>query len=163
MTNDKPSVLARGFSVNDNKKRGGDQDVRTPKWLFKQLHEQFKFCLDPCDSVTHPGWLGVESYNLDRGEDGLRLPWLGSVFVNPPWNNIQEWFEKARCELSEGNCDFVVFLVPSRVETQWFHNFLESEFLMHHRFLKGRVQFAGRDNPYIIGISIFVLWRNLYE
>lgn len=159
------SVLGRSMSIDGDKeeksKRGGNQDTRTPLEFFNKLDEQFQFDLDPCDSLEKPKWLGIEAYNLNNDQDGLELPWFGNVFVNPPWNDIQSWIDKAEKELEKENCRFVVFLVPSRVETRWFHHILESEYLMNHIFLKSRMQFDEKDNPYVIGISIFTFWRGI--
>jgi len=35
---------------------------------------------------VNPNWLGLRSYNLNRGEDMLNLPWTKSFFVNLPLN-----------------------------------------------------------------------------
>ena len=151
------SVLSRSFSINGR----GNQDIRTPIWFFDKLNRQFNFNLDPCDSIEKPSWLGINAYNLGRNEDGLIEEWNGNIFVNPPWNNIFPWIRKAEAELFLENARFIVLLVPSRTETKWFHHLLESEYLLNHRFLKSRMTFDDHENSFVIGISIFTLWRNV--
>ncbi len=156
------SVLARSFSVNENgNSKKPKQDIRTPLILFSTLNQQFNFDLDPCDSNEKENWLSLDSYNLNRNENGLDLNWYGNVFVNPPWNKIFPWIKKAEYELKEGNCNFVVFLLPSRVETKWWHHLLGSKYLMNYTFLKSRVKFDDHPDSYVIGITIFTLWRKL--
>lgn len=153
------SILAKSMSIDGKSKRGGKQDVRTPHDLFFELHSQFVFDLDPCDSREKPGWLEIPSFNLDDGEDGLKMDWYPNVFINPPWADIQPWIDKAEHELSMGHSRLVVFLVPNRTETKWYHSLLESDYLLTYRFLKKRVHFDGQKGPYVTGIGIFVLWQ----
>ncbi len=158
------SVLSKAFSVNENgESKKPKQDIRTPLSLFNKLNLQFNFDLDPCDSNEKENWLPVNiSYNLNRKENGLELTWFGNVFVNPPWNNIFPWIKKAESELKEGNCNFVVFLLPSRVETKWWHHLLGSKHFMNLTYLPSRVKFDDHPDSYVIGISIITLWRKLF-
>lgn len=154
MSNGKLSQLANSTLTSGKT----SQDLRTPKKLFQQLNHIYKFDLDPCDSNEFENWLGIRSYNLNRNEDGLKLPWIGNIFVNPPFNDIRTWFNKAEREIKNGNARLIVFLVPSRTETKWFHSFLNSEYLMNHSYLNKRVTFANFDSAFIIGMSVFTLW-----
>jgi hypothetical protein len=147
------SVLAKAFLTSGN----GSQDVRTPHDVFERLDAQYRFDLDPCDSIEKPDWLGIPSYNLNRGLNGLKLPWYGNVFVNPPWNDIQTWITKAFIELEDKRANFVIFFIPSRTETNWYHRLLNSEFFLNLSFLNKRVHFDGQKGPYVTGISVFCL------
>ena len=70
----------------------GDRDAWcTPAWLTALLPE---VDLDPC-SNPRSTVRAVRSYQLERGEDGLALPWAGAVFVNPPYGNPLPWAERA--------------------------------------------------------------------
>lgn len=54
------------------------------------------FDLDPCSS-PRSHILATHSYELERGEDGLVLPWrprVWSVFVNGPYSNPKPWCER---------------------------------------------------------------------
>ena len=52
--------------------------------------------LDPCSSNAFNEVVRADKiYSLDdRGEDGLKLPWTGNVFVNPPGGLVKEFWRK---------------------------------------------------------------------
>ncbi len=113
------------------------QDWGTPGWLFERLDAEFGFTLDPCaspENATCPRF-------YTREDDGLSLPWQGSVFVNPPYGQeLGRWIEKACKSAREGAT--VVCLLPARTDTIWFHRWV----LPHAselRFFRGRIRFAG--------------------
>lgn len=69
------------------------------------------------------------------------------VFVNPPYGLIvRKFLNKARLELRCGNADVVVFVVPARTDTVWFHQHLWDD--ATHRPRPGvQLRFRrGRDN-----------------
>lgn len=57
---------------------------------------------DPCtEAMFEPVVGALTSYSiLDRGEDGLVLPWLGHVICNPPGGLVREFWRKAVAEVS---------------------------------------------------------------
>lgn len=93
--------------------------------------------LDPC-SNPFKSVPAIRHYVGQHGQDGLALPWGESfpriynntvqthwrnpftVFVNPPWNNIGPWVEKAFAEYQAGHCTEVIMLLPARTETRWY-------------------------------------------
>lgn len=97
-----------------------DQTWNTPEWFIGRLTQALGLVgLDPCSNE----WSVVRArteYRLERGEDGLSLPWAdrGLVFVNPPFGReIPRWM--LRCETS--GAEEVVALVPARVDAKWWH------------------------------------------
>lgn len=152
------SVLAR-LLVSQN----GVQDRRTPKNVFDLLHKEFAFDLDPCTSESEPGNLGIPYFTKEM--DGLKQSWqeYSSIFINPPFRDMKKWVEKIHDELKKADRMTVVLLAPSKTETRWWHQLLESEFLEEVRFQKGRMIFEGHENPFIIGISFFVLKKDYDE
>jgi hypothetical protein len=51
-------------------------------------------------------------------DDGLSLPWHGTVFVNPPYGRqLPAWIAKAHAEVEQGNARLVVALIPARTDT----------------------------------------------
>jgi site-specific DNA-methyltransferase (adenine-specific) len=111
-----------GSLVNDN--------WATPKWLYDQLDEEFKFDYDPCP--------------LNADFDGLMVEWGKSNFVNPPYNRVDKpkFIQKAYCEWLLGKT--CVLLIPAATGTRQFH-----ELILPHaeiRFLKGRVAFEGYNS-----------------
>ena len=82
----------------------------TPPDIVKALGE---FDLDPCSPINPPWRLAPKWFT--EVEDGLKQPWYGRVFMNPPYGNAtKKWLKK----LSEhGNGIALVF---ARVETKMF-------------------------------------------
>lgn len=62
---------------------GGSPDWYTPPWLFARL--ALRFDLDPCSpALPVAPWIPAAArYSLPQ--DGLRLPWVGRVWLNPPY------------------------------------------------------------------------------
>lgn len=65
-------------------------------------------------------WYGVE-------QDGLVQPWLGDVWCNPPFDNIEAWVEKAWAEMmAQHRPKTIAMLLPAnRTEQPWFQAQIE--------------------------------------
>jgi phage N-6-adenine-methyltransferase len=109
----------------------------TPPELFAQLAARFGgFDLDPCAS---PENAKCPRY-FTRQDDGLRQPWTGRVFCNPPYGReIARWVEKA-WEAAQATAEVVVLLLPARTDTRWWHDYCARGEV---EFLPGRVRFGG--------------------
>src|SRR3990172_8491346 len=99
---------------------------QTPKATYALLNREFRFTDDPCP-------LG--------GKGGLLREWRGAVSVNPPYGSeVPKWIRKAIHEIVAGRSTVVVFLLPARTDTRWFH-----ELVLPHaaqlRFVRGRLRF----------------------
>ena len=95
-------------------------DWRTPKDVYDQLDKEFHFNFDPCP--TNPDF------------DGLKISWKERNFVNPPYGReIGKWIKKGFDEAQLGK--LVVFLIPSRTDTIWWH-----EFINEYRKRKAQLQ-----------------------
>lgn len=105
----------------------------TPKTLFNELNKEFNFNFDPCP---------LNSEDLTS----LFKDWKGSIFINPPYSNIANFMDKAILEIKKGNAHTIVFLVPARTDTKWFHNYV-LKFNGEIRFIKGRLRFNNSKNP----------------
>lgn len=102
----------------------------TPQALYAELDAEFHFTLDPCP---------MDDAERIMELDGLARSWAGErIFCNPPYGrNVWRWLDKAR----EAEC--AVFLLPSRTDTQWFHDYaLKADEI---RFVKGRLRFGDAD------------------
>ena len=104
--------------------------------VFKTLG---RIDLDPCSNV-YKSVPAIRHYVGQHGQDGLSLPWGQphprvsvnrdsvievwtqpfTVFVNPPWNNIGPWVDKAFAEYQSGHCTDVIMLLPARTELAWY-------------------------------------------
>lgn len=101
----------------------------TPKEVYEVLDEEFGFSFDPC-----PLFSGDVTW--------LLKDWSGRVFVNPPYNNIWEFMNKAVLEIQRERVELAVFLVPSRTDTKWWHDFV-MKYAKEVRYIRGRLKFGG--------------------
>ena len=115
-------------------------DWSTPKDFYDKLNDEFNFTFDPCP--------------LHSKVDGLKIEWGTSVFVNPPYSNIKDFLIKAHEELDKES-KTIVFLVPSRTDTKWFHEYVYGKAEL--RFIKGRLKFGNAKNsaPFPSMLCIF--------
>ena len=59
----------------------GKNEWLTPPSILQRLGT---FDLDPCAPVNRPWDIAAHHYTVE--DDGLRLPWHGRVFCNPPYD-----------------------------------------------------------------------------
>tara|TARA_R110000787_G_scaffold158123_1_gene272052 strand:+ start:13842 stop:14255 length:414 start_codon:yes stop_codon:yes gene_type:complete len=107
----------------------------TPIYIKTDLNKEFHFDdFDPCPLNDNPLI------------NGLDLEWANSTFVNPPYSRLKTtkkngigWVEKAHIEAGKGKT--VVMLIPSRTDTQWFHDIIiKNDYEV--RFIRGRLTFG---------------------
>ena len=81
-------------------------------------------------------------------DDGLKKDWTDeTVFVNPPYSNCYGWAKKCFNEVKEDKAKKIVFLVPARVDTKWFHEFcFDSTYVSEICFFKGRLKFGNQKS-----------------
>jgi len=122
----------------------------TPRDLFDELDSEFNFDVDVAS--TDENALCEKHYTKEQ--DGLKQPWSGNVWCNPPYGReIVNWMRKAS-ETDRGGV--VVCLVPARTDTKWWH-----EYVVGHasevRFIRGRLKFGGADTgaPFPSAIVIY--------
>ena len=115
-------------------------DWRTPKATYDELNKEFQFDFDPCPT--------------DPSFDGLTISWGQRNFVNPPYGReIPKWIAKGFDEASKGK--LVVFLIPSRTDTAWWHDYVMKADEI--RFIRGRLKFEGAQHnaPFPSCIVVF--------
>jgi hypothetical protein len=115
------------------------QIVRTPYWVYDVIREYFNATwFDPCP--VNPTF------------DGLEIPWEAFNYVNPPYNNISPFIEKAITETKRGNVS--LFLVPLRMDSAWMVQHIWG----HYEIIpiRGRITFEGykRSMPFGIGLVL---------
>lgn len=100
------------------------QEWYTPPFITTRVKDYFgRIDLDPCSNIYRS--VPAKKHIIgEAGEDGLKADWDGVVFINPPWNNIKPWAEKAIQEVDKHNHFFM--LVPNRTETAWFQLLIAS-------------------------------------
>jgi phage N-6-adenine-methyltransferase len=92
------------------------------------------FDLDPCSPGDRRPWdTAAKHYSLE--DDGLRKPWEGRVWLNPPYSSAAQWMARL-AEHNQGTA-----LIFARTETRmWFdHIWPRASGLL---FLKGRLRFC---------------------
>lgn len=112
---------------------GGTDQWLTPPWLLNALGP---FDLDPCAPIVRPWPTAAKHYTIE--DDGLRQPWEGRVWCNPPYSTAGRWMHRL-AEHSTGTA-----LLFARTETAlWFdHIWPRATALL---FLRGRLKFHLSD------------------
>lgn len=153
----------------------------TPPELYAELDHEFHFDFDPCPSnptrqcpkckgrrtiaamlvPTYESSLMGNEPPCDNCNgtgkekfDGLSIAWGKSNYVNPPYGReIGKWLAKGVMEWKKGKT--VVFLIPSRTDTKWWHDYVMKADEI--RFIKGRLKFSSHENsaPFPSAIVIF--------
>jgi transcriptional regulator with XRE-family HTH domain len=97
----------------------------TPPEILGRLYEVVggAFTLDPCSPVrTGPRAPVRARIRYVAEDDSLNLPWMGAVFMNPPYGRaLPRWTAKARTEAETGRASVVFGLIPARTDTRWWH------------------------------------------
>src|SRR5215470_16136369 len=134
------------------------ENWETPKELLEPLYSVFGiFDLDPC-SPTSDGrttFVKARTY-FTEADDGLSLPWFGTVYMNPPYGrSIHHWTAKAKAEVAQGNAELVIGLIPARPDTSYWHRDVAGSASVF--FLRGRLRF-GEANQVAPFPSCLVVW-----
>lgn len=122
----------------------------TPPDFFRRLDDEFKFNLDVASSEDNH--LCSSFYTIS--DNALSKPWTGTCFCNPPYSRgLYKWIQYGYQQSLLGNT--IVFLIPSRTDTKWFHDFCLP--FGEIRFIKGRLKFGGSHNsaPFPSMVVIF--------
>jgi phage N-6-adenine-methyltransferase len=119
-------------------------DRETPPAFFELLEQRFSgFDLDVAAAAHNAK---CERY-YDRESDGLTQPWLGFVWCNPPYSDLESWVDKAWDEWRAGRPGLIVMLLPAnRPEQPWWQTHVEPfrdrpNSPLRVEFLPGRLRF----------------------
>lgn len=120
--------------------------------FFDVLDKEFCFTLDVAASTKNAKC----PIFYTKEEDGLIQPWNGVVWCNPPYGRgIDKWILKAKTVAENGDAT-VVMLLPSRTDTQWWHNYVMNA--EEVRFVKGRIPYnKGQGTRFA---NVVVIFRN---
>lgn len=111
----------------------------TPKWIFDELG--IPFDLDPSSphdmSTNVPATLKYTVF-----DDGLKKPWIGRVWMNPPYGaETYQWIQRM---VEHGNGIALVF---SRTDAAWCQEAMRNASAM--LFIAGRIEFVpGKENQH---------------
>ena len=125
----------------------------TPQDLFDKLNNEFQFTLDVCAT---PENAKCDKF-YTKEQDGLKHPWKGIVWCNPPYGRgIGQWVRRALFASVSGST--VVMLLPARTDTKWFHDYIYKRNNVEIRFIRGRLKFGGSKNsaPFPSMVVVFM-------
>lgn len=90
---------------------GGSDEWLTPRALVDAVGP---FDLDPCSPGTRRPWdTAFKHYGIE--DDGLRQPWEGRIWLNPPYSSAGRWLARL-AEHGSGTA-----LIFARTETRMWH------------------------------------------
>lgn len=137
----------------------------TPEHILSMVIEVMgRIDLDPCsNSKTDPHVPATYHYTAE--DDGLALPWCGSVFLNPPYGRvIGEWVTKLVGEFETGEVAQAIALVPARTDTAWWDKLTScGRTIPLVCFVQGRLTFIGNDDPAPFPSALIYLGDNRTE
>jgi hypothetical protein len=117
-----------------------DKNNTTDVWLTPPdlINSLGSFDLDPCCPNNLPWKTATNFYSLDNGQDGLSLPWVGRIWLNPPYSCWVPFLEKLK-KHNNG-----IALIFARTETRGFfdHVWSGADSIL---FIKRRVKFVKAD------------------
>jgi hypothetical protein len=111
----------------------------TPKWVFDEL--AIRFDLDPAS--PHDMETAVPAAaKYTRFDDGLKKPWQGRVWLNPPYGkDTAAWMSRMA---AHGNGIALVF---SRTAAAWCQSAMKTAAAI--LFVSGRIEFVpGKENAH---------------
>lgn len=103
---------------NKKYKSKPSDEQSTPQEFFDGVNARYRFSLDVC--ATKENAKCSEYYT--EAEDGLKQPWCGVVWCNPPYSDPSPWLKKA-VELTARSYVTTVVLVRVDTSTKWWHKY----------------------------------------
>ena len=125
-----PSATKKTSGFTHETSTGKTDEWFTPASILTSIG--LRYSLDVCS----PG-AGETHVHADRHltitDDGLTTPWHGTVWMNPPYSDVQPWMRKL-ADHGDG-----IALVFNRTDTVWFQEaFIEAAVVC---FVAGRIKF----------------------
>lgn len=159
------TIAGESLDQRENRWGGGKpfgkvkNDWETPPDIFKRLVMEFGgFDLDPAANSSNK----MCNRYFDKSDDGLKKPWWGRIYLNPPYSECGKWTAKALKEIKRGATTLVVALLPVDTSTKAFHDHILGK--AEIRFLSKRLKYyyLGKPGPHAARFpSMIVIWRRL--
>ena len=125
------SVTRKALGTNESNSGGSDEWL-TPRAVLDALGP---FDLDPCSPLPERRPWSTARHHLTIADDGLRTPWVGRVWCNPPYADAGRWLARL-AEHGTGTA-----LVFARTETRAWHDHVWAK-ATGVLFIKGRLKFC---------------------
>lgn len=125
-------------------------DWRTPRWLFDKIAADYAFTIDLAASAENAL---CPRFYADN-DSAFNHSWANEIaWLNPPYGReLPTWCRFAHLA-SENDNAVVVALIPARVGTSWWHDYVAPHEV---HFLRGRLHFDGVPNPAPFDSAIIV-------
>src|SRR3954471_3025513 len=111
----------------------------TPPHIIQALGSSSSFDLDPCAAPMPRPWDTAQNHYTWPEQDGLKLPWEGRVWLNPPYGRAMTDWLKKMCRHNKGTA-----LIFARTETEAYREFVWP-YASGILFLRGRLHFHYAD------------------
>ena len=137
--NDEPAPTRELLAQSDQ------NDWRTPRRFLDAARAVMGgIDLDPASSPEANETVQAANFYTEN-EDGLKQPWRGRVWLNPPYGGqAREFVERLVREYEVGNVTAALALVNSHpTETVWFQRLFRYTIC----FIRGRIDFGGPSRP----------------
>ena len=136
------NILKAAEQAHNHRAQGtGENEWYTPnEYLDAARSVLGGFDLDPASSDTAQEKIQAASY-YTKDEDGLKRPWHGRVWLNPPYSQpLISHFIDRLCEAAEsGEIDAAILLTHNYTDTRWFHKAAATADAIC--FTRGRIKF----------------------
>lgn len=155
-------LTAANHAVSADPDYDGDEWYTPTEYIEAARQLMGGIDLDPASSAEAQEIVKAGAYFTKR-DDGLSQPWMGCVWLNPPYSTpaIKFFVAKLISEYQIGNVTEAVILTNNSSDTAWFHDLLSR---FPACFTRGRVQFW-RANHETFGArqgqTLFYLGDNL--
>jgi len=116
--------------------------LRTPPHIWRTFGP---IDLDPCAGLET--CIGATNYALERGENGLELPWFGFIYCNPPFSEKEAWADKC---IQHRNG---LLMLPERGSAPWFGPLAKEA--GHYWVMGQKINFEGGPSSNNLGSVIF--------
>ena len=139
----------------------GDQENYTPEYIIENARMVLgTIDLDPASCELAQKIVKAKTYFTEE-DNGLEHPWIGNVFLNPPYQMplIRQFTNKLIDELS--NIKSAILLTNNSADTLWFHKCAINATAIC--FTKGRIYFYTVDREEtrpVNGQAFFYLGRD---
>jgi phage N-6-adenine-methyltransferase len=124
----------------------------TPMTFFRKMQRRYgPFDLDVCALPDNAKCVRYFTPEVD----GLKQPWTGRCWCNPPYGKtIGLWIRKAFESSLAGAT--VVCLLPARVDARWWQDWVQP-YAAKIEFIRGRLRFVGCKNsaPFPSAVVVF--------
>jgi hypothetical protein len=122
--------------------QSGNNERGTPVQFIRTLMAAVGGMFD-LDAATHPDTepFPIGKTGLTKSDNGLQADWFGDVWLNPPYDNLEDWLKKALSESKREEVNRIISLVPGNTSTQWFQQYAAKADYMC--CVEGRLKFLG--------------------